>query len=266
MLENDGDFNIDLCSNDFTFSFKIDSETMFPVKSKLIGTPIVNFGIYNMKSSSFQHNEIKMDFDNAKFNFHSKTQSEQNIEFAEALESHVTNIYKSSWVYQYFNFKIGSENGIVAFYDTKKNLIDSYRFKVYIFIPKVTKPYFYSLNQWKEICPISECTLLTDVISNVSHGFKTTSYPSTKSVFYKLPYFLVFKSPTSISNNYLIFNNFLKPNFETRILAMLIFDEEKNLLVPYFSPGITLPFLKTLSLSKTLEFILVDSNKKKNFT
>jgi hypothetical protein len=185
------------------------------------------------------------------------------LEFAEALESRVSAIYKDSWIYQYFNFKVVSENNVVFFTDTtKKILIDSDRFQIFLFIPETTKYYFLPSSQWKNLCSTSECSILTDLISNIVHGFKTVSFPSTKSVRYKLPYFIIFNSPSAMSNNYLVFKDFLKPNFEDKILAMIKFDEEKNGLVPYFTPLISFPFLKTLTLNKTLEFILVDSNKK----
>ena len=218
--------------------------------------------MFSLSNTSFQTKSIDMNFSHVNFNYHSRTQSKQNLEFAEALEDRVIEIYNTSWIGQYFDIFSGTDDYIVSFFESKNTRSNSYRFKIYLYIPKKTKPYFYPLSEWKKFCPISECAVLTENISHVNHGFKTTSYPSTKSVYYTYPYFLVFKSPTSISNNYLIFNDFLKPNFETRILAMLVYDEEKNLFLPYFSPGITLPFLKTISLSKTLEFILVDANKK----
>jgi hypothetical protein len=185
------------------------------------------------------------------------------MEFAEALESRVISIYISSWIYQYFNYKVSSENGVVMFWDhPEKNIIESDRFDIYLYIPDNTKYYFLPLNEWENLCLSNECSILTEIISKIPHGFRTISFPTTKSICYKLPYFIIFNSPSSMSNNYLIFKNFLKPNFEDKILAMVQYDEEKDCLIPYFTPTITLPFLKTLTLNKTLEFKLIDSNKK----
>ena len=46
------------------------------------------------------------------------------------------------------------------------------------------------------------------------------------------------------------------------VLAMTTFNEDTNSLESYFSPTITIPFKGTLSLTKTLEFIVRDANKK----
>jgi len=42
---------------------------------------------------------------------------------------------------------------------------------------------------------------------------------------------------------------------------MVLYNEDENNFVPYFSPGVTLSFLQNLSLEKTLEFVIVDSNQ-----
>ena len=57
-----------------------------------------------------------------------------------------------------------------------------------------------------------------------------------------------------------MFNNFLKPNTETTILAMLMYNETDDVFVPQFLPEITLTYLKNLSLNNVLEFKLFDTN------
>jgi hypothetical protein len=185
------------------------------------------------------------------------------LEFAKAFESRIINLYKKSWIYKYYNFDVKSENGIVYFFDNiKKSVVDSVRFKIFVYIPKLSKPYFFSLADWKQVSPHSESVLETSLISNIPHGFRTKSFPTSNPLYYKPPYFFVFRNSSSTPSNYFLFNSFLKTNIEDSILAMVNFNEDKNVLAPYYSPGITLPFLNALSLNRTLEFILVDSEKK----
>jgi hypothetical protein len=57
-----------------------------------------------------------------------------------------------------------------------------------------------------------------------------------------------------------MFTNFLKPNSETTILAMLLYNETDDVFVPQFLPDIILPYLKNLSLNNVLEFKLYDAD------
>jgi hypothetical protein len=237
-------------------------ETLFPYDNPDTGTPFAIFGMYNMPNIGFQTQTISMKLDTVEYNRLSISQSNNNIEYSEALESKIKTIYTLAWISKYYNCKVDSDEGVVTFIEqSKKEVYDPYRFKIYVYIPEATKQYFYPLSIWENICETSDCLVLTDVISNIQHGFRTTSFPSTKSVYYNSPYFIIFKSP-SIPKNYLTFKDFLKPNFDDTILAMIKYDEEKEGFVSYFTPTITLPFLKTLTLNKTLEFIIVDSDKK----
>ena len=180
-------------------------------------------------------------------------------------------MYKDTWIYKYFNYEVKCENGIVYFWDPRKSIIvDSYkdpeyrRFRIYANIPKLTKPYFYPLSEWKIISPVySNVSIETDLLSRVPHGFRTKSYPSSKSIYYTSPYFFICKTPLIVESNALLFNNFLKPNSEQSILAMTTYDEEANTLKSFFSPTVIIPFLNTFSLPKTLEFTLMDANKYK---
>lgn len=117
------------------------------------------------------------------------------------------------------------------------------------------------MSEWKRLNPPAENILLNcSLLSNVEHGLKTKAFPSSKSIYYDSPYFIIFKSPY-LTSNYLNFNNFYKPNSENCVLAMVLYNEDENNFVPYFSPGVTLSFLQNLSLEKTLEFVIVDSNQ-----
>lgn len=263
-LASTTNLNLELCKIYLEFTVESDLQSLFPYFNTITDTYFATFGILNLINTNFQTRTISMTFDTVEFNRHSKSQSENNVEYAEALESRVFSIYSSSWINQYFNFKVSSDNGIIFFSEPsrkkEKEIADSFRFKIYLLIPEITKQYFSPLSEWRNICETSDCFVLTDLLSNIQHGFRTTSFPSTKSMYYDSPYFIVFRS-SSMPKNYLIFKDFLKPNFKDNILAMLKYDEEKDNFVPYFTPTIILPFLKTLTLNKTLEFIIIDSNK-----
>jgi hypothetical protein len=86
--------------------------------------------------------------------------------------------------------------------------------------------------------------------------------PTTKSLYYTSPFFFVFKDHSTVEPNSLLFNSFLKPNSENRILAMTTYNDKNNSLEPIFSPNIILHFSNALALTKTLEFALIDSQKK----
>ena len=72
----------------------------------------------------------------------------------------------------------------------------------------------------------------------------------------------MFKNSAIVEANSLLFNNAFKPYSKKTVLAMTTFNEDTNSLESYFSPTITIPFKGTLSLTKTLEFIVRDANKK----
>jgi hypothetical protein len=245
------------------FTFDDELTELFPdTNEDTDETSFAYFGMYNMSNTDFQTRTISMKFDTVEYNRLSISQSTNNIEYGEALESRIKTMYTLSWIYKYYSCRVSSEDGVVIFiHSSKKDLFSSHRFKIYIYIPEATKPYFLPLSEWDNFCETSDCLVLTDVISNIQHGFRTQCFPSTKSVYYNAPYFIIFKSP-SIPKNYLTFKDFLKPNFDDTILAMIKYDEEKEGFLSYFTPTITLLFLKTLTLNKTLEFIIVDSDKK----
>ena len=72
----------------------------------------------------------------------------------------------------------------------------------------------------------------------------------------------MFKNSAIVEANSLLFNSAFKPNSKKTVLAMTTFNEDTNSLESYFSPTITIPFKGTFLLTKTLEFIVRDANKK----
>lgn len=223
-----------------------------------------DFAILSQASDTFQTVLLPMAFENVEYNWFAGGQNDANEEFVNALESRVERLYKDSWICQYFDFETKIENNIVYFYDkVKKVPVDSYRFQIVEFIPEKSIPYFlpsYDLANYRtENVPFFT---MTSVLSNVPHGFKASFYPSTKSLFYKAPFFLIFKTPPSVKPNFLLFNSFFKSNSDTSILAMLVYNEFDNMFTVQFSPGITLPYLNSLSFTNCLEFNLFDSNQK----
>jgi hypothetical protein len=131
-----------------------------------------------------------------------------------------------------------------------------------LFIPELSKLYFDTKNEWDIMLPPNSDNVLikTDILSNVSHGFKCQGVQASKSLFYTSPFFFKLNTPTVLPANYLVFNGFYKANVSKCILSMVKADEDNNTFISEFSPTIVLPFLKSLVLDKVLEFILVDSN------
>lgn len=124
------------------------------------------------------------------------------------------------------------------------------------------QPYFLPTTDWNKINETNDINsfINTELISNILHGFKTKSFPSSHSLFYKFPIFLKFRtSLPSIPNNYLTFKDFNKANFDHNILAILEYNDEQEMLTVKLSLKIFIPFLNTLTLTKNLEFILTDS-------
>jgi hypothetical protein len=146
----------------------------------------------------------------------------------------------------------------------KKSIADSYRFNIYVYVPKESRSYFYPTSEWNVLFPPKTVLIETSLLSRIPHGFRTKSYPSTKSLFYKPPYFFMFyKKPNySIDTNYLLFNSFHTPNLEKSILAMCNYNEEIDTFETYFTPEIRIPSNNFLNLDNSLEFVLQDSNRK----
>lgn len=145
---------------------------------------------------------------------------------------------------------------------TTKEAVGSSRFKVYIYIPELSRPYFYSKEDHKNTIFNPESNIETTILSKIPNAFKTQSYPATKSLFYTAPFFFKLRTPSIASANYLQFKGFQTPNYEDSILSMVNFNDDTNSFIVEFSPGLIIPFKDALCLNKTLEFILVDANKR----
>lgn len=144
------------------------------------------------------------------------------------------------------------------------NTINSSRFQVILFISKYSKPYFLPLAEWKEISQESgDVAVIAELISHVPHGFKTRCFPTTTSAYHVEPFFVVAQSNLRPENNLLKFNSFFRSNSEEAIIAMLWFSEQENRLTASFAPKITFFPNEILSLNNIMEFLIVDSNKKR---
>lgn len=143
----------------------------------------------------------------------------------------------------YFNYEIKTENGITFFDDkVKKQVANNERFAIYIYVPKETKPYFFPINYWKYVFGRDyDKFLRVDMISKVSTGLLTRSFPTSQSLFYEAPFFYILKTPFSTPSNYLTFKNFYSSNVTTTVLAMVEFSEEKENFTSIFNPEIILP-------------------------
>lgn len=183
----------------------------------------------------------------------------QNVLFAETLEQRVLESYRKSWIAQYFKWNVTSNHGIVYFVDSNNKPVTNNRFKVYIHIPEITKPYFLPLSDVEEYKKINLNNFETSIISNIKHGFKTKSLIASKSLFYVPPYFIKLTAPNINYDNYLGYQNFYKSNIKNTILAMVITDEFDNLQTIY-APELLIPYSASLNLDAFLQFIIVDSN------
>lgn len=267
------EFNIQTCQKNLNITLNVQGTDSFPRTVLIDGNgdaeaPEYNyyadFAVLSLNTHGFQTTTLQMDFDEVDYNWFAGGQSVTNDEYANALESRVMKIYRESWICQYFDYEPKCEDGVVFFYHKPKRAkVDTDRFHVNEYIPANSRPYFLPKSDWN-IASDEEGRVFcrTNFISNVRHGFKATPCYSTKSLFYTAPFFLVFRTSPSVNSNYLIFNNFLKPNSETTILAMLVYNETDDVFVPQFLPEIILPYLKNLSLNNVLEFKIYDTNMK----
>jgi hypothetical protein len=268
-------FDLNDCKINMTITIDVQGNDSFP-RSVIIedddddddNNPLydyyADFAVLNLGSNGFQTTTIPMKFDSVDYNWFAASQSTVNEEYANALESRVEKLYRESWICQYFDYEPKCDDGIVFFYSkTKKQRTSSYRFFVNEYIPANSRPYFLPKSDWNIVSDENQGAFCrTDFLSNVTHGFKVTPCYSTKSLYYTAPFYLAFRTSPSVNSNYLMFNNFLKPNLETTILAMLLYNESDDIFIPQFLPEIVLPYLKNLSLNNVLEFKLYDSNSK----
>jgi hypothetical protein len=264
-------FEMSVCQRTISIFIDKDGTNTFPsvqTETSSTGEEILkyfaNFAIINTESELFQILDLSMKFDSVDYNWFAGGQSNINEEYTNALESRVEQLYRESWIGQYFDYDIISNDGNVFFWSKlKKSPVDSYRFQIFELIPKNSRPYFLSKSEWPKYSDADgDVFVEVSLLSNTPHGFKTKPFPSAKSIFYKAPFFLVFKASHSVDSNYLLFTSFNKPNVENCILAMLDYNENEDTFVSQFSPGIILPYLKSLSLSNKLEFNLFDTEEK----
>jgi hypothetical protein len=151
------------------------------------------------------------------------------------------------------------DNGVISFsnrYGYFEN--GKERFHIQLYIPDKTKLYFKPPSWWASKNNVSGW-FLSSVLTDQKDSFDCNNSLGTKSVMFQPPFFLVFKTSSDTSSNYLSFNNMLTTNSENTILAMLVYNEERESFQAEFSPGITLPYFRCLSLNNTLEFKLFDS-------
>jgi hypothetical protein len=177
------------------------------------------------------------------------------------LASRAEKLYTLSWINLYYNVTVNQQDDIVYFFNVvTKQIFNTYRFDVYLYIPEICRPYFGTSEVWSKLG--HESLVKTGVLSNVPSGFRARSVPATKSLYYTAPFFFKLNQSCNAISNYLEFKGFFKANVDKCILAMVSYNEFEEMFVTDFSPTIKLSFLQTLTLNKNLEFILIDSNNK----
>lgn len=268
-LEAESPFQLINCEKQLVFRFPWSYYGMFTRESKKESGSttsthqFVDFGIYTMLNrpiNTFQTEILSMTFDNVDFNWFANPHSPNNSQYATALTNRILKLYQESWIGQYFNVEVQKHDGNVFFYDLKTQApSESYRYKIFVFVPEQTKPYFLSKQEWNSLLNNDNVgSISTDLISSVTHGFRTIPAPATKSCFYSPPFFVKLKTPLITSNNYMVYQKQFKPNLECTILAMLVHDYDSDTLTVQFAPTVKLPFVNAL-VNNTLEFVLLDS-------
>lgn len=144
----------------------------------------------------------------------------------------------------------------------KNALPFSERYEININIPEKTKPFFLPKEYWTDLKDAHQNDFYpVEMLSQVRNGSTANGFPYTRSPYYKAPYFLVFKSNYALTSNFLIFNDFLKPNSYTTVLALLTYDDDNDKFVPMYTSDIELYYHHSLSLNNILEFYVQDSNQ-----
>lgn len=102
-----------------------------------------------------------------------------------------------------------------------------------------------------------------DILSDVPTAFLSRGYGHTSSPYYKAPYFLVFRTnQRGIPFNYHSFNDFRVAPSMSHIVALLYYDDNIDKFLPTEYMDLRLPFQNVITLGKTLEFLVMDSNHK----
>jgi hypothetical protein len=98
-------------------------------------------------------------------------------------------------------------------------------------------------NKWPHI-------FYSHMLGDIVHGFETNNAPGTKTLLFEPPFFFVFKT-SNIDSNFLSFIDYQKPNSESTILAMINFDDERNVFQAEYSPELFLPYTASLKAGGT---------------
>lgn len=189
----------------------------------------------------------------------------QNDEYSLALAKKVCIAYEKSWISLYFdNIKPKIERGIVFFYDKiKQEVSQSNRFLVAIQIPKSSRHYFLSFEDWNE--QIGEQTdenryLEITLFSNTVTGFPAENSLGTQSKVFEEPYYLYTLGLGKLTSNILFYKGDKETNVEKHCMSMLTFNDETDSFISHYSPVVNFPATSCHTLIHSLEFILCDSN------
>ncbi len=175
----------------------------------------------------------------------------------------MTQLYLESWIFQYFDVNVGTEDGVVSFiHKTGRQTINSQQFKVMLNVPEYTRQYFMNPSDWiQQFTRSPPVWIDAKYLSNVYNGFPSKNVPGKGSSLYKPPFFVTYNNARHSELNFLSFNNELKSNIEESILCMLIYNDEQNVFVPIYQPEINLLSHKCNILNNMFEFSIYDSQK-----
>jgi len=138
------------------------------------------------------------------------------------------------------------------------------RFRVDVKLPPNALHYFCPPQTLVEFGALINDFFPVVLLSQTPNGMITQGYGYTTSPYYRTPYFLVFRAPQQgIASNYIMFNDFtLSPSFG-HILAILFYDDhiDRFQATEYFD--LVIPFKNAFTLSTTLEFYIMDSQRQR---
>lgn len=145
------------------------------------------------------------------------------------------------------------------FFSDRDALVETNRFSITLYVPHDVRAYFLPSSEWERITFDADEGIEPKAISSYKHATLAQGYPYTKSPFYTAPYFIHFKSNARIKSNYLMYNDFFKPNSYATVLGLFTYDDISDKFVPGFLTPLQLKNNNELALNNLLEFVIVDS-------
>lgn len=167
-----------------------------------------------------------------------------------------------SWIGQYHNYVVQSQEGIVLFKTMANEQVDNSNFTIFIRVTGNTKYYFLPKTDWYLVEGYTRSQLIpAGKLSQVTNGVVTKPFPYSKPSYYIPPYFIAFKTSPKHEANFLPFNSFGIQNSEKCVLSVLTYSNDTNTFDAVYEPPVTLTASNTLVFNNVLEFVLLDATQ-----